>query len=304
MKKTVKGLCLVLFLLLAWGIIEPYTINVENEQVTIPNLPEEWDGKKIAVIGDFQIGMWMDNSWTIKRSIEKIIKMKPQAVLLLGDYLYHPGNNGEKQMDKVVELLKPLQHAKIPTFSVLGNHDYGMSNLNDKYKEETAKLVENRLEQLGITVVKNETLQLNISKDQVTFGKRTDASLNLVGIGATWPNHADPDKVFDHLSKEDPRIVFMHNPATYDQLAAYAAPLAIAGHTHGSQVMIPVLSDWFYSNILHYTGIYSSGWIEGHGQRGNRLYVNPGIGFSNFPIRINCPPEITVFELTRETRNR
>ncbi len=42
-----------------------------------------------------------------------------------------------------------------------------------------------------------------------------------------------------------------------------------------------------------------SGWIHDYGQPGNRLYINRGIGFSRFPIRINCPPEITLFTLRR-----
>ncbi|CAN5381595.1 hypothetical protein BH20ACI2_BH20ACI2_09410 [soil metagenome] len=29
----------------------------------------------------------------------------------------------------------------------------------------------------------------------------------------------------------------------------------------------------------------------------NLLYVNRGIGFSSFPVRINCRPELTIFSL-------
>jgi predicted MPP superfamily phosphohydrolase len=43
--------------------------------------------------------------------------------------------------------------------------------------------------------------------------------------------------------------------------------------------------------------IHSDGWIENFGQAGNRLYVNRGIGFSTFPVRINCRPELTFFTL-------
>ncbi len=39
------------------------------------------------------------------------------------------------------------------------------------------------------------------------------------------------------------------------------------------------------------------GWIEGFGEPGNQLYVNRGIGFSVVPIRILCPPEVTLFTL-------
>ncbi|MGB3760287.1 MAG: hypothetical protein WBA07_28570 [Rivularia sp. (in: cyanobacteria)] len=43
--------------------------------------------------------------------------------------------------------------------------------------------------------------------------------------------------------------------------------------------------------------MYGDGWIKDYGKQGNRLYVNRGIGFSDIPIRINCPPEVTLFTL-------
>lgn len=43
--------------------------------------------------------------------------------------------------------------------------------------------------------------------------------------------------------------------------------------------------------------VHADGWIDGYGKAGNRLYVNRGIGMSAVPIRINCPPELTIFTL-------
>lgn len=44
--------------------------------------------------------------------------------------------------------------------------------------------------------------------------------------------------------------------------------------------------------------VHVDGWIEDDfGQLGNHLYVNRGIGFSSFPLRINCRPELTFFTL-------
>jgi predicted MPP superfamily phosphohydrolase len=49
--------------------------------------------------------------------------------------------------------------------------------------------------------------------------------------------------------------------------------------------------------------VHADGWIRdrGFGAPGNTLYVNRGIGFSDVPIRINCPPELTLFTLRRAT---
>ena len=67
--------------------------------------------------------------------------------------------------------------------------------------------------------------------------------------------------------------------------------LILAGHSHGGQVRIP-----FYGPILlpYGVGRYDLGMFRtGCGP----LYVNPGIGWFPVPIRFNCQPEITVFEI-------
>lgn len=43
--------------------------------------------------------------------------------------------------------------------------------------------------------------------------------------------------------------------------------------------------------------VHADGWIRNYGNEGNRLYVNRGIGFSVLPLRLNCPPELTLFTL-------
>jgi len=66
--------------------------------------------------------------------------------------------------------------------------------------------------------------------------------------------------------------------------------LILAGHTHGGQIRMP-----FYGPIVTMTSIkkrYSSG-LHQFGK--SILYVTRGVGTSSLPIRLFCPPEITVF---------
>jgi predicted MPP superfamily phosphohydrolase len=65
------------------------------------------------------------------------------------------------------------------------------------------------------------------------------------------------------------------------------------------QIGVPYVSDWLWRHKFSDEGSGVEGWIEGYGEQGNRLYVNRGIGFSIVPVRINAPPELTVFTLTR-----
>ncbi|TYS17155.1 metallophosphoesterase [Rossellomorea vietnamensis] len=289
---------IALLLLLAWGIIEPYTIAVEQETAEIPNLPQAWEGKDIAVLGDFQVGMWMDNDSVIPRAVDKIIEEEPQAVLLLGDYVYHPADDNTVQMEKVADALTPLEEADIPVFALLGNHDYAMDKKDDRVNQETADRVDRMLGEKGIRVLQNESVPLTLKNNEVTTNGENENTLYLGGLGASWPGNVDVPKALRNIPDNAPRLFMMHNPEAFKKLPPDSAPAAVAGHTHGGQIRIPFTPEWSYKD-LGSKNAHVDGWTdESYGRNGNSLYVNRGIGFSLFPIRINCPPEITFFKLS------
>ncbi len=78
----------------------------------------------------------------------------------------------------------------------------------------------------------------------------------------------------------------MHEPDSFGAFPANAAPLALAGHTHGGQIRVPFTEDWSWMALATDEKVHADGWIDGFGQTGNR-----GIGFSSFPVRINCRPD-------------
>lgn len=302
LKRTGIFLGTVSILLFIWAFIEPYIIDVENEKAAIPGLPESWEGKEIAVIGDFQVGMWMDNDSVIPRVVEKIIEEEPQAVLLLGDYVYHPADDRRIQMERVANALAPLKGSDIPVYALLGNHDYAMAKPTDKVNKEEADRVARVLSEKGIKVLRNESVPLTITNNGVTTEKANEDTLYLGGLGATWPNNVDVSKALNNIPEDAPRMFMMHNPDAFDQLPANSAPVAVAGHTHGGQFRVPFTPEWSHKDLQTEGEAHVDGWItEDYGKTGNSLYVNRGLGLSLFPTRINCPPEITIFELTAES---
>ncbi|MBR9977653.1 MAG: metallophosphoesterase, partial [Bacteroidetes bacterium] len=69
--------------------------------------------------------------------------------------------------------------------------------------------------------------------------------------------------------------------------------LMVSGHTHGGQV---VLARIF--GVVITPAALLSGYVEGlYRIDGTQLYVTRGIGMVGIPIRINCPPEISVLTL-------
>lgn len=276
-------------LLAVWSFIEPYILNTEVETATIPNLPTAWDGQQIAQITDFQIGLWGDNRETARRSVAKIIEAKPAAALISGDFLYHAGQKIDTELEAAVDIVRPLVEAGIPTYAVLGNHDYAMSSRSAAPNTENAKRIETALEFAGIEVLENESVQLRLPNN--------NESIYLVAVGSLWANRDNVDQALSTVPNGSPRIVMMHNPDSFEKFPPNSAPLAVAGHTHGGQVRVPGLPQWSWLKLTQKDEVHADGWAKGYGEAGNQLYVNPGIGMSYAPIRLFCPPELTFFTL-------
>ncbi len=303
------GLVGVIALLLVWGVgIEPRFIDEKEEVGRVPNLPAAWEGKRVALIADLQVGMWLDNTDTIRRIVGRLVEERPAAVLIAGDFVYNPTDDEpddterddflefREEIDEVTGLLRPLAQAGIPTYAVLGNHDYGMPTAKYAKNELLARNVQVALQSIGIRVLDNEAVSLGLG---VGGGQNAENSLYLVGVGSHVAGADKPQVALAQAPQNAPRIVFMHNPDSFTEFPSGSAPLALAGHTHGGQFRVPFTPQWSWMALLSDEKIYADGWIDGYGQAGNRLYINRGIGFSVFPARVNCVPELTFFTLQR-----
>ncbi|MEO0834818.1 MAG: metallophosphoesterase [Cyanobacteria bacterium J06642_3] len=182
-----------------------------------------------------QIGLWGDNRGTARRSVAKLIEAKPAVALVSGDFLYHPGENIKPEIETAVDIVRPLVEAEIPTYAVLGNHDYGMSSKKAQPKTREAERLEMALEAAGIEVLENEAVPLQLPNSDPLY---------LVGVDSLWANRDNVKQALSTVLDGSPRITMMHNPDTFEKFPANSAPLAVAGHTHGGQIRIPGFPQW------------------------------------------------------------
>ena len=152
LKYSTLGLLGIPSILVVWGLLEPKFIDVEEETAIIPNLPPAWEGKRIGQVSDFQVGMWFDNTGTMRDSIKKLVEEKPAAVLITGDFIYHSLPNASEELSKVTQAIQPLIKANIPTYAVLGNHDYS----HKPALPELGEQVKNTLEGKSLTKSSSE----------------------------------------------------------------------------------------------------------------------------------------------------
>ncbi|MGY1835775.1 metallophosphoesterase [Blastococcus sp. SYSU DS0510] len=287
LKRTAAVLGGLLVLLVLYGVlVEPRLIlDEEREQVPIPQLDESADGTEVAMISDPQIGMWWANEGMVARAVEEMVEAQPDIALLGGDYVYSEDPSIPEQVESVMELLQPLVDSGIPTYAVLGNHDY---------KVGAAEELVRAFEDAGITVLRNEAAA-------VPGTGEGDQALHVVGIGPAWPGEVDVDAALAEVPDEAPRVVLMHNPTTFPEMPAGTAPLTFAGHTHCGQVALPGTPRWSYLGLTSEEALVADGWApEEYGAEGNRMFVSCGLGFSTVPVRINAPPQLVIFELRAE----
>lgn len=295
--RRLGGLLLgLLILLLVYGVlIEPrLLLNHQRETVALPNLPAEWEGKRVAVLGDFQIGMWLDNEDMVERAIAEAIEADVALVLLTGDFVYTPDRSetDPESVERVVELLLPLVAAELPIVAVLGNHDYSLMKQDSNERPRIAETLVLALQRIGVIVLENDAVAVPAAGG--------GGLLYIAGIGSVWADNSRPDLALAAVPNGAPRLVLMHNPESFLEIPAGEAPLALAGHTHGGQIQLPGLRRWSWLDIVREGEVVAEGWAEdSFGEAGNRLYVNRGIGFSTLPVRINCRPELTVVTLRR-----
>jgi predicted MPP superfamily phosphohydrolase len=190
--------------------------------------------------------------------VKTINSLSPEFVCFTGDLI-----EKTKYLD---EALKILSQIRSPLFGVPGNHDYWSKAPFDPIARCFAAT--------GGRWLVEEQQPTADGKFLITGA----ACLNL----AVLPMKPNPAM----------RNVFlMHYPAWVENLSTEKYDLMLAGHSHGGQVRVP-----FYGALMVPFGVgrYDLGMFR---TASGPLYVNPGIGWFPVPIRFNCRPEITVFEV-------
>ncbi len=236
------------------------SIVVRRNDLRFAELPPAFDGFTILHISDLHADM---NEVAMGNLIQLIGSMQYDLCVLTGDYrgkTFGPFEPALEWMAKVRAQLKE------PIFGVLGNHD-------------TIQMVPT-MEAMGIRILLNECETI----------VRGDQRIYLAGIDDAHFYRVDNiEKAALRIPESAFSILLSHTPEVYHQAIHANFNLMLSGHTHGGQICLPgsipikleaVLprrmgaGAWRYQNMTGYTSV--------------------GAGSSVLPVRLNCPPEITL----------
>lgn len=269
------------FALLAMGgvgygfLVEPTRIEIETVNLKLRRLTSAFFGIRIAQVSDIHMGGWM-NVERFQHIADLVAAQKPDLLLLTGDFLigHSFDKNSEQHLQDLIDILSPLAKS-IPTFAVLGNHDYWTN----------PDAVREMLHPCGIGDLTNTVFTVSRGRE----------NLHICGVDDIWEGDVRLDEVVDKLTDDSAAILLAHEPDFADTSAATGRfDLQVSGHSHGGQIVFP-----FYGPpILPYlaqkypSGLYKVGDMF--------QYTNRGVGMGRLPVRFNCPPEINLFILNGE----
>ncbi|MBO7055729.1 MAG: metallophosphoesterase [Bacteroidales bacterium] len=271
------GLAGIILVTLLYGcFVELYQYDVRKVEIASPNLPQTFDGYKIVHISDIHSGSWNPNGKQMKRMVELVNSQNADVVCFTGDLV----TNNHSEIDPFFDLLQQIR-ATDGVFSVLGNHDYSFLMSS---RDTLQRLIEKE-QNLGWRLLLNEN-------EKITRGKDSIAIIGVENVGRPpFPHVGDLPKASQGTEGMF-RILLSHDPTHWREevIPNTDIPLTLSGHTHAGQLDLPFLS-LSRSMYPEYRGLYTEG--------EQSLYVNAGLGFTFFPIRIAARPEITVITLKR-----
>jgi predicted MPP superfamily phosphohydrolase len=252
-------------------VVEPERLEKRRLSLGMPDLPQGFDGLRIAQISDLHLH---ERTSIHTQIIHAVQAEHPHILVITGDLV-----DRSSRADTCAAFVQELcQAAAAPVFIVRGNWDHRAFPTRRSIEAWDAEL-----RQAGAHVLVNDSVRL----------RRRGDSLWLAGTDDPYFGHADLDATFKDVPSSGFAVVLTHAPEDFEELAALPqAQLVLAGHTHGGQVRLPIVGALRVPS--RYGTMYAQGLFH---IRDTFFYVNAGIGMSHMPIRFLCRPEFTVLTL-------
>jgi predicted MPP superfamily phosphohydrolase len=274
-RRLLWTLALAAALFLETAVVEPRTLLIRRIEARVAGLPEEWDGGTVIQLSDPHLGYPSPAAW---RAIDTVRMERPDLVVVTGDVA-----DRRSSIPVVLAWAKQLcEAAGVPVVYVPGNHEHWRFG-----DQESMGWFLEQLRRAGFIVLENELTRIS--------HRSGGSALAVAGLDDSYSHHMDVEAGFSGLAAGERAIVLEHCPDDVTSIVASGhASLVLTGHTHGGQVRLPLWGDRLTAALT------ASSFVRGLYQVGGvPLYVSQGLGMSVLPVRFFCPPEVTVFTLSR-----
>jgi len=244
----------------AYGYLyERHELAVTRIGVPMSGLPPALAGLRVGLLTDIHRSTTVSHD-DVSRAVNALMRERPDLIVLGGDYVTW----GDRQfVGPSADALAPLS-APHGVFAILGNHD-------DDHDMPSA------LGRKGVQVLKDARTRMTIRGEPI----------DLVGIRFWTKRQGD---IADLVRESAPATVLLaHDPRRMTEAAALNVPLVLSGHTHGGQVVLPLVGAVAARKFPVAAGLLR--------RERTTMFVSRGIGTIYVPVRVNCPPEVAVLTL-------
>ena len=260
-----------------WLYHENNIINVTEYDISDKNLPESFDGFRIAQISDFHNTTLGNDNDILTDDIKK---ENPDMIIITGDYIdcYHTHRDISERLTK--RLIKIA-----PVYYVTGNHESRMP-------DELEKLTE-YFESVGVRILRNDEIIIERSNDKIRICGIDDPDFTGTDRELQEYGYEALEKINSLKTDDTYTILLSHRPEIFDIYCKSGVNLVFSGHAHGGQFRLPIIGAVFAPG----QGIFPK-YTQGVHQNGNTtMIVSRGLGQSSIPFRINNSPELVIADL-------
>ena len=275
-KKYLSVILAILFsVLVLWTIWGNVTVGVTHYSVTSKQLPDSFDGFKIAVVSDLHNARFgRDNSQIVR----KIEEEHPDIIAITGDLV----DANRTDMETAIALVHKLMQLA-PCYYVTGNHEAWIG--------KQFSVLEEMLLAENVQILHDEVIRL----------ERDGQTIQLAGLDD--PDFTERDTVVQqsllqtklnqmNLSKEY-CILLSHRPETFEAYVEENIDLVLSGHAHGGQFRLQFIG----GIVAPDQGLFPKYTAGKYIRNNTTMIVSRGVGNSIIPVRFNNRPEILVIEL-------
>jgi predicted MPP superfamily phosphohydrolase len=236
-----------------------HELEITYATVPVSGLPPALAGLRIGLLTDVHRSRLVSHD-AVARAVSALTSQHPDLIVLGGDYVTW----GDRHY--VVPCADALATLSAPhgVYAILGNHD-------DDHDMPLA------LAKNGVHVLKDARTRLTIRHE----------SLDLVGIRFWTKRQSDIAALMRGAAPAT--VLLAHDPRRITEAAALNVPLVLSGHTHGGQVVLPIVGALAAQKFPVVAGLARRGRTT--------MFVSRGVGTIYVPVRINCPPEVAVLTL-------